>query len=115
MIIIVKVANVAVGVRDAEMIQETWMYLQKNISKDEETQFVLIESPFRSLSGPLLAYIDAIRELHPEGTLTVLIPEFVVSRWWEFLLHNQTAFRLKTALLFRPGIVVTSIPHHLRF
>ena len=72
-----------------------------------------IDYPYRSLLRPLLAYIDTIHERHPEETLTVLLPEFVVAHWWEYFLHNQTAFRLKAALLFRPGIVVISIPQHL--
>jgi hypothetical protein len=49
-------------------------------------------------------------ERDPEDTLTMILPEFVVAHWWEYLLHNQTAFRLKASLLFRPGIVVTDIP-----
>jgi hypothetical protein len=110
----VTATHVAIDTHDAETVQAAWMNQQKNIAKDEETQLVIIESPYRSLSRPLLAYIDAMRELHPEETLTVLLPEFVVSHWWEFPLHNQTAFQLKTALLSRPSIVVTNIPQHLR-
>jgi len=52
---------------------------------------VVIESPFRSLAGPLLAYIDALHETHPEDTIVVVLPEYVPSHWWEHLLHNQTA------------------------
>lgn len=110
----VTLAHVAIDQHDADMVQEAWMHLQKNTPKDEEAQLVIIESPYRSLSGPLLAYIDAVRELYPEDILTVMLPEYVVSHWWEFPLHNQTAFRLKTALLSRPSIVVTNIPQHLR-
>jgi hypothetical protein len=84
-----------------------------NIAPDEKTGLVIIESPYRSLNKPLLAYIDTVHELYPEYTLTVLLPEVIVSHLWEYLLHNQTAFWLKTALLFRPGIVVTNIPQHL--
>ena len=109
----VTAAHVAIDMHDAETVQAAWMKQQKNVAKDEETHLVIIESPYRSLSRPLLAYIDAIRELHPEETLTVLLPEFVVSHWWEVPLHNQTASQLKTALLSRPGIVVTNIPQHL--
>ncbi len=109
----VTASHIAIDMHDADTVQEMWMNLQRNTSKDEETQLVIIESPYRSLSRPLLAYIDAMRELHPEETLTVLLPEFVVSHWWEFALHNQTAFRLKTSLLSRPSIVVTNIPQHL--
>jgi hypothetical protein len=87
---------------------------QHHLQEDEETHLLVIESPYRSLTRPLLAYIDTMHERHPEDTLTVILPEFVVAHWWEYLLHNQTAFGLKAALLFRPGIVVTDVPQHLR-
>ena len=61
----------------------------------------------------MLAYIDTLHERHPDETLTVILPELLVAHWWETILHNQTALRLKAALLFRPGIVVINIPHHL--
>lgn len=105
--------HVAIDEKDTEYVREQWKMWRPNLSADEKTELVIIESPYRSLNRPLLAYIDTVHELYPEYTLTVLLPEFIVSRWWEYLLHNQTAFRLKTALLFRPGIVVTSIPQHL--
>jgi amino acid transporter len=76
-------------------------------------ELVIVESPYRSLAGPLLAYIDALKDTHPHDTLTVVLPEFVPSHWWEQLLHNQTALRLKAALLFHPGIVVASVPYHM--
>jgi hypothetical protein len=75
-------------------------------------QFVVIESPYRSLLAPLVAYINAVMEVHPQATMTVVLPEYVPRRWWEHLLHNQTALRLKAALLFRPNIVVTNVPFH---
>ena len=74
---------------------------------------VVIESPFRTLAGPLLAYIDALHETHPEDTIVVVLPEYVPSHWWEHLLHNQTALRLKAALLFHPGVIVANVPYHL--
>ena len=74
---------------------------------------VIIESPYRSLIGPLLSYIDEIDKQRPDDTITVVLPEFVARHWWEQLLHNQSAFRIKAALLFRPGTVVTSVPYHL--
>jgi amino acid transporter len=76
-------------------------------------ELVIVESPFRSLGGPLLAYIDALKDTHPQDTITVVLPEFVPSHWWEHLLHNQTALRLKAALLFHPGVVVTNVPYHM--
>jgi amino acid transporter len=76
-------------------------------------ELVIVESPYRSLGGPLLAYIDALKDTHPQDTITVVLPEFVPSHWWEHLLHNQTALRLKAALLFHPGVVVTNVPYHM--
>ncbi len=75
---------------------------------------VIIESPYRLLLRPLLAYVDALRETDPEGDLLVMLPEIVSRHWWEHLLHNQTAVRLKAALLHRPGVVVASFPYQLR-
>ena len=73
---------------------------------------VIIESPYRSLVGPLVDYIDGVRNRYPTAVLTVVLPEYVPNHWWEQILHNQTALRIKAALLFRPGIVVTSVPYH---
>jgi amino acid transporter len=108
------VAHVAIDPHDAAVVQAAWNQFKARVPKEDEVQFVVIESPYRLLARPLLAYIDTIHEIHPEDTLTVILPEFVVAHWWEHILHNQTAFRLKTALLARPSIVVTNIPQHLR-
>jgi amino acid transporter len=77
------------------------------------THLVVIESPYRSLGGPLLRYIDDVEEAHPGETVLVVLPEYVPGQWWEHLLHNQTALRLKAALLFRPGVIVANIPYHM--
>ena len=106
--------HVAIDVHDAEEVRASWNRLRSQLPKEEETQLVIIESPYRSLSRPLLAYIDTMQELHPHDTITVILPEYVVAHWWEHVLHNQTALQLKTALLSRPNIVVTNIPQHLR-
>jgi amino acid transporter len=92
---------------EAKELQAEWLKTQPGI------QMVIIESPYRSLGGPLLAYIDALQETHPKDTVTVVLPEYVPSHWWEHLLHNQTALRLKAALLFHPGVVVTNVPYHV--
>jgi hypothetical protein len=76
-------------------------------------RLVIIESPYRELASPLLAYVDIEKETHPHDTLVVVLPEFVPEHWWEHLLHNQTALRLKAALLFHPGVIVVSVPYHL--
>src|SRR5919199_522670 len=92
----------------AEKLREQWEEWQCGV------QLTIIESPYRSLVGPLLAYIDAMHAQHPAKTLTVVLPEMVPAHWWEQVLHNQTALRLKAALLFRPGVVVANVPYHLR-
>ena len=76
-------------------------------------QLEVIESPYRSIIGPFLNYLDAIDAQNEGGTLMVVLPEMVYGRWWHQFLHNQTALRLKAALLFRPGTVVVNVPYHL--
>lgn len=76
-------------------------------------QLLVIDSPYRSLAGPLLRYIDEIGETFPADTLVIILPEYVPGRWWEHLLHNQTALRLKAALLFHPGVIVANVPYHV--
>ena len=80
---------------------------------DQDAELVVLESPFRSLTGPLLAYIDALHETYPQDTIVVVLPEYVPDHWWEHLLHNQTALRLKAQLLFHPGLIVANVPYHL--
>ncbi|MDE3074322.1 MAG: APC family permease [Chloroflexota bacterium] len=92
---------------DAERLRQEWD------ASNLTVPLVIIESPFRSLIGPLLAYIEALRETRPQETVVVVLAEFVPHRWWQQLLHNQTALRLKAALLFRPGVVVVNVPYHL--
>ncbi|GHO95398.1 hypothetical protein KSF_054460 [Reticulibacter mediterranei] len=106
--------HVAINPHETALLREKWEQLQQHLSKEEETALVIIESPYRSLTRPLLAYIETMRELHPDETLTVILPEFVVAHWWEHLLHNQTALQLKRALSALPNIVITNIPQHLQ-
>jgi amino acid transporter len=73
----------------------------------------ILDSPYREVIRPIVQYTRAIREAQPRGVVAVFIPEYVVGRWWEQLLHNQTALRLKGRLLFTPGVMVTSVPYQL--
>jgi amino acid transporter len=75
---------------------------------------VVLDSPYRSLMEPLLEYIEQVDAERPDDFVTIVLPEFVPARWWHHLLHNQRALLIKGALLFRPNIVVTSVPFHLR-
>jgi hypothetical protein len=74
---------------------------------------VVLPSPYRSVMEPLLDYIRNVERDRPEDYVTVILPEFVPARWWQHLLHNQSALLIKGALLFRPNTVVTSVPFHL--
>jgi amino acid transporter len=74
----------------------------------------VLYSPYREIIRPVVQYAVQIREHNPRGVVAVYIPEYVVGRWWEQLLHNQTALRLKGRLLFTPGVMVTSVPYQLR-
>ncbi|RIV40874.1 APC family permease [Micromonospora radicis] len=73
----------------------------------------VIDSPYREITRPILNYVAGVRRDSPRDVVTVFIPEYVVGRWWEHLLHNQSALRLKGRLLFEPGVMVTSVPWQL--
>ena len=74
-----------------------------------------IEHTFaRAWLRPTVSYVRSIRRASPRDIVTVFIPEYVVGRWWQQLLHNQSALRLKSRLLFQPGVMVTSVPYQLK-
>ncbi len=104
---------VAVHVASDEEAEEVSKLENKWHKWVPDVPLVIVESPYRSLLRPLMSYIDALHRQQPDRILTVLIPEFVAVNRWENLLHNQSALRLKGSLLFRPGIVVTSVPYHI--
>lgn len=74
---------------------------------------VVLESPYRSLTGPLLEYIDAVEREREDDVLTIVIPEFVTEKWWTKVLHGQNGLILKWALLFKKGVVVTNVRYYL--
>ncbi len=74
----------------------------------------VLASPYREITKPVLDYVRALRRKSPRDVVMVYIPEYVVGHWWEHLLHNQSALRLKGRLLFTPGVMVTSVPFQLR-
>jgi amino acid transporter len=75
---------------------------------------VVLTSPYRSLLGPLLDYIDHLSARPGKHMVTMVLPEFIPARWWQHLLHNQTALLIKGALLFRRNVIVTDVPYHLQ-
>jgi amino acid transporter len=78
------------------------------------TPLVVLRSPYRSVVGALLEYLDHLRQQAPDQLVTIILPEFVPARFWQHLLHNQTALLIKGALLFRQGVIVTNVPYHLK-
>ena len=103
----VRAVYVNVNQESLEALKRDWPQWGSHV------KLVVLQSPYRSMSEPLLDYIDRIQAEHPDDYLTVVLPEFVVKHWWHHLLHNQSALTLKAALLFRPRVVTTSVPFHL--
>jgi amino acid transporter len=73
----------------------------------------ILDSPYREITRPVIDYVKRLRKENPRDVVSVYIPEYVVGRWYEQLLHNQSALRLKGRLLYTPGVMVTSVPWQL--
>lgn len=76
-------------------------------------QLVVLPSPYRELTRPLLKHINRIRRQNSNDMITVVLPEFIPAKWWQHALHNQSSLLLKGSLLFKKGVIVTSVPYHL--
>lgn len=103
----------------------TAVYVTDDVEKAEELRaeweasipdvpIVIVESPYRALVAPFLAYVDAVDRASPQGRMTVVLPEFVPAHVWQGLLHNQPAARLRRALSRRPNTAVVNVLYHLR-
>ena len=105
--------NYLVAVRlvdsDEEAAEANKVWLDAGFDIPLETVY----SPYRELRRPLLEFLDRLDEQYENDNVTVIIPEFVVRHWWENILHNQSALRIKRWLLLRPGTMVTSVPYHI--
>ena len=73
----------------------------------------IVDSPYREITRPIIEYVSNIHRQSPRDVISVYVPEYVVTHWWEQLLHNQTALRIKMRLLLLPGVMVTSVPTQL--
>jgi len=76
-------------------------------------QLVVLPSPYRELTRPLLKHINRLRRENSNDMITVVLPEFIPAKWWQHVLHNQSSLLLKGSLLFKKGVIVTSVPYHL--
>jgi hypothetical protein len=99
--------TVAVDPDETDRLVEVWE--QSGI----QIPLKVVASPYREVTNPIIDYVKNLRTESPRDVVTVYIPEYVVGHWWEHILHNQSALRLKGRLLFTPGVMVTSVPYHL--
>jgi hypothetical protein len=100
---------ITVSVDDAETRELVHKWEESDIS----VPLKVIASPYREITRPVLDYVKRIGKESPRTVVTVFIPEYVVGHWWEQVLHNQSALRLKGRLLFEPNVMVTSVPWQL--
>ena len=100
---------ITVNVDDAETaaLEAEWE------RKEIPVALKVLDSPYREITRPIVSYVKELRSGNPNDVVTIFIPEYVVGHWWEQLLHNQSALRLKSRLLFTPGVMVTSVPWQL--
>ncbi|WP_262401447.1 APC family permease [Actinomadura sp. CNU-125] len=100
--------TVAVDAEESRRLQNEWDAL------DIPVPLKILDSPYREITRPVLSYVKGVRRKSPRDVVTVFIPEYVVGHWWEQILHNQSALRLKGRLLFQPGVMVTSVAWQLQ-
>jgi amino acid transporter len=93
--------------------QETRALVDEWRAREIPVELKIINSPYREVTTPILDYVRDIRRDSPRDAICVFIPEYIVDHWWEHVLHNQSALRLKARLLFTPGVMVCSVPYHL--
>ena len=102
---------VALTVRTS--VAETESLIRQWTDRGIPVPLTVVDSSYRDLTGPVLDYISHVQSESPRDVVCVFIPEYVVGHWWEQLLHNQSALRLKARLLFEPGVMVTNVPWQL--
>jgi amino acid transporter len=101
----------AVTVRTSEV--ETDRLMRDWVERDVPVPLTVLDSSFRDVTRPVIEYIAHLHRESTRDVVSVFVPEYVVGHWWEHLLHNQSALRLKARLLFQPGVMVTSVPFRL--
>jgi amino acid transporter len=99
--------TVSTNARETDELTRAW------VEWDIPVPLTVLDSPFRDITRPVLDHIAGIRRASPRDVVAVYIPEYVVGHWWENLLHNNSAFRLKTRLLFMPNVMVVNVPYQL--
>jgi amino acid transporter len=104
----IEAVTVSVDEDETDRLRQEWERAQIPVP------LTVVASPYRDITKSVLAYVSRVRRESPRDVVTVFIPEYVVGHWWEQLLHNQSALRLKARLLLQPGVIVASVPYQLR-
>lgn len=102
-----RAVHIEINPVDTQRLKERWEQWGGDMP------LVIIESPYRSLIGPLVEYVRQVRADHPRHLVTVVLPEFVVTKWWERVLHNNSALLIKMALANVRGVVITNVRYYL--
>jgi amino acid transporter len=105
---VLEALTVAVEPEEAQRLQEDWF------RRDIPVPLRIVESPYREITRPIVEYVTSIRKQSPRDLVVVYIPEYVVGHWWETILHNQSALRLRNRLHHTPGVMIASVPWQLR-
>jgi len=100
--------SVNVDAADTRALREEWE------RRGIDVPLKVLDSPYREVTRPVIDYVKSLRKESPRDVVSVIIPEYVVGHWYEHVLHNQSALRLKGRLLFTPGVMVTSVPYQLQ-
>ncbi|UCM90903.1 APC family permease [Streptomyces marincola] len=100
--------TIAVDPEDAGRLAEEWR------RRHVDVPLHVLDAPYREITHPFVAYVEDLRRAHPDDVVSVVIPEYVVGHWYERLLHNRSALRLRARLLHTPGVTVTTVPWRLR-
>ncbi|WP_372447501.1 APC family permease [Phycicoccus mangrovi] len=104
---VLEAITVSVDPDETKGLQQEWD------RRDIPVPLKALDSPYREITRPVLDYVKSIRTDNPRDIVVVYIPQYVVGHWWEQILHNQSALRLRTRLLFTPGVMVSSVPWQL--
>ncbi len=99
--------SINVDAAETKQLRDEWE------RRDINVPLKILDSPYREITRPVIEYVRGLRSENPRDAVSIYIPEYVVGRWYEHLLHNQSALRLKGRLLFTPGVMVTSVPYQL--
>ena len=104
---VISAVTLAVDLDETRLLRQEWE------SRGIPVPLTMLEAPYRDPIRPLISYVKDLHRANPRTVIMVFIPEYVVTHWWQQLLHNQSALRFKARLLFTPGVVVVSVPYHL--